>query len=156
MPKGFVFKLQPVLDQRLREEKRHQRLVAEIERRRLEIEERIRACQRGIAAAKEDLRDRLGAGRSGQGVALLDVRMQASASLHLVGLAQQAVFELAGVHKHVDAARLELLKAATARKAVELLKTRRLEQWKRDLARREAAEADELNVMRHARKEDAA
>ena len=91
------------------------------------------------------------------GVALHAVKMQANASLHLVARAQQAVLELAGVHKRLDAARIELLSATTARKAVELLRDRRYQQWKHEQARKEAAESDELNVMRHGRhKEDAA
>jgi flagellar FliJ protein len=160
----FVFKLQPVLDQRLREEERRQRAVAEIERKRFELEGRIRKYQIAIIAAKQDLRDQLraeraagAAGSGGGGVALHAVKMQANASLHLVAKAQQAVFELAGVHKHLDAARVELLQATTARKAVELLKDRRYQQWKLERARKEAADADELNVMRHGRnKENAA
>jgi flagellar export protein FliJ len=82
--------------------------------------------------------------------------MQANASLHLVARAQQAVLELAGLHRRIDAARLELLKATTDRKAVELLKERRRREWVDEQRRREDAELDEINVMRHGRGEEAA
>jgi flagellar protein FliJ len=51
---------------------------------------------------------------------------------------------------------LDLLEATKRRKAVELLRERRFEQWRLDLERRETAAVDELAVMRYGRKEDAA
>ncbi|MEM9560896.1 MAG: flagellar FliJ family protein, partial [Planctomycetota bacterium] len=58
--------------------------------------------------------------------------------------AQAAVVRLAGVYERLDRARLELLEAATARRAVELLRDRRLEAWKRDELRREQLVLDDL------------
>jgi flagellar export protein FliJ len=142
----FRFKLQPVLDQRLREERERQRAVAELEAQRLEVEERIRADARSIRAEKEELRDRLAAAKSfgGAGVDLGGVRMQANASLHMVARTQQRVLQLAGIHKRIDRARLELLEATTRRRAVELLKERRHAEWKAAIDRRENAEQDDL------------
>jgi flagellar export protein FliJ len=162
MARKFVFNMQLVLEQRIRIEEQRQLIVAEFEKQRLEIESRIRGYQRGIYAAKQDLRDRLNAqqesmgepftpGSSRGGISLSEVRMQANASLQLVTRAQQAVLELAGVHKRLDMARLELLKAAADRKAVELLRAKRLQEWKDQQQRFENAELDELTVMRHAR-----
>ncbi|MGE3106840.1 MAG: flagellar export protein FliJ [Phycisphaerales bacterium] len=158
MPRGFIFSLQPVLEQRQRIEDQRRLAVAELERERLRTEESLRAYQRAIAAAKRDLRVRLGAERSREEgsapVSLADVRLQASESLSLVNKAQQAVIHLAGIHKQIDAARLSLLEATTQRKAVELLRTRRLEEWTQQQRRRESAELDELCVMRFARPHD--
>jgi len=155
--KGFVFKLQAVLDQRTRAEEEWQRAVAALEHERIVLETRIRGCQQAIETARNDLRDRLGAERGDSEAAralgpLADVRMQANASLDLVNKAQQAVLVLAGLHKRLDGARLNLLKAAADRKAVELLKTRQKEEWRREELRKETAELDEMSVMRHARK----
>lgn len=163
MGRKFVFSLEAVLRQREAIEERQQRRVAELERERLAVEERIRGHQAAITSAKQDLRRRLCVDRRageldrlGGGVSLRDVRMQANASLHMVARAQQAVLELAGVHRRLDAARLELLKATTERKAVELLRAKRYEEWRAALARKEDAELDEINVTRHARNQEAA
>ena len=79
------------------------------------------------------------------------VRRQASTALDLVARAQQAVLRLAGVHKQLDVARLELLEATTRRKAVESLKDKRFEEWKAEQARKENAALDEWVVMRASR-----
>ncbi|MBC7772621.1 MAG: flagellar FliJ family protein [Pyrinomonadaceae bacterium] len=164
MAKKFVFNMQLVLQQRIRAEEQRQLIVAEFEKQRLEVESRIRGFQQGIYAAKQDLRDRLNAqqdpavphpgdGSGRHGISLGEVRMQANASLQLVVRAQQAVLELAGVHQRLDSARLELLKAAADRKAVELLRARRFQEWKDQQQRFENAELDEMTVMRHARRD---
>lgn len=154
MPRRFVFDLQPVLDQRERVEEEHQRRVGEVERERVAIEDRLKGLQQAIIAAKDDLRATLTpeARLGGQAVAHVvvhAVRQQSTASAHLLARAQQAVLELAGVHKRLEAARRELVAAAAARKAVELLKARRYQEWRRALSRFEHAELDELVVMRH-------
>ncbi len=79
--------------------------------------------------------------------------MQAAAAFSLDTRARQEVFRLAGLHKRLEAARAELLRAATARKAVELLRDRRWEAWKHEQSRLESAQADELAVMSAARKD---
>ena len=76
------------------------------------------------------------------------VRFQAGAATRLIASAQRAVLELAGVHKRLEAARAVLLEATKRRKAVELLKERRFEEWQQEQARREAAATDEIAVMR--------
>lgn len=154
MPK-FRFQLEPVLEQRQREEERCQLVVAELERQRLDIERRIRECQQGIVREKSELRRHLGwTGGSGDGsVALRDARMQAAAAYNLDARARQEVLRLAGLHKRLDAARAELLRAATARKAVELLKERRWEAWKHEQSRLETAQVDEMAVMQASRKD---
>lgn len=151
----FVFELEAVLKQRAAEERTKQLAVAEIEFRRLGIEQEIRAYQERIMSEREELRDHLRTerrdGDEGPGVDMAVVRRQASTALDLVARAQQAVLRLAGVHKQLDAARLELLQATTRRKAVESLKDKRFEEWKAEQGRKENAALDEWVVMRAAR-----
>lgn len=149
MPR-FRFELEPVLEQRLRDEHDRQRSVAELERERLALEDEIRACQRAIDQERDDLRSLLGAGGGGA-VDLRAARMQAGASLGHMARAQRAVLKLAGVHKRLERARAELLEATKRRKAVENLRQRRYEQWKREQDAAEARELDDLSVMRFAR-----
>lgn len=147
----FVFELEAVLTERKAVEKRRQLAVAALERERSALEELIRECQQGILAARDDLRGYLDPGHA---VDLHSVRLQAGASLHLVARAQRAVLELAGVHRKIDSARLELLRAAIRRKAVEALRDRRHEEWTTEQKRREHAALDELSVMRAGRLEE--
>lgn len=149
MPR-FVFELDPVLEQRAREEREHQKAVADLERQRTALEDEIRACQRAIDQERDDLRTLLGAGGGGA-VDLRGARMQAGASLHHMARAQRAVLKLAGLHKRIGIARAALLEATKRRKAVENLRERRYEQWKREQHAAEARELDDLSVMRFGR-----
>jgi flagellar export protein FliJ len=151
MPR-FVFELEAVLKQRLAEERERQLAVATLEREKQQLEELLRSYQRDLTGERDELRDQLAATQAG--AAMLDlrgVRFQAGASLRLITLAQRAVLQLAGVHKKIDAARLLLLQAAMRRKGVEMLKDRRLEEWKLEQKRKEEAALDELNVVRAGR-----
>ena len=150
----FVFQFEAVLKQRRAVERARQLAVASIERERLALEDTIRAMQRQIVREKEDLREQLLAAREGARVDLRSVRLQAGASLDAVAMTQRAVLQLAGVHSRLDAARLQLLDAATKRKSVEMLKERRFEEWKAEQAAIEGRMLDELSVMRAARKEE--
>lgn len=150
MPR-FRFNLEAVLELRRREERDKQLVVASLEQDRLALEDRIRSLQRGIVQERLDLRDRLGG--DGAAVRLDDVRVQANAGLHMVARAQRAVLELSGVHKRLDAARAELLETTKRRKAVQMLRDRRFDEWRREQSRREAAELDELAVMAAHRKD---
>ena len=154
----FVFKLRPVLEQRERAEKEQQRRVADLERERLAVEDRLRSYQAGITDAKHDLRDRIvgdggfGGGR-GPVVSVDDIRMQSHATLHMEALARRAVLELAGTYERLRVAREELARLTAARKAVSHLKDRQFDDWKRAVLKREVGELDELAVMRHGRTE---
>lgn len=150
----FVFKLRPVLEQRERTEREHQKRVAELERERLALEQVIRTHQRSIVQERRDLRDLVGDPEiSGPTpVELSMVRVQANASLFLVGKAQRAALELAGVHKRLQAARAELLEATTARRALEQLRDRQHEAWLKEENRKEASALDEIGVIAAARR----
>ena len=143
----FTFSLDPLLKARLAVEQRHQRAVAMIEQERRGIEERIRNQQRQIADGKQAVRSGLIGDVDAQGL-----RQHAAASLHLMRQAQRLVLELHGVHKRLDAARAVLIEAAKARRAVELLRERRWEEWKTAQEKAETAALDELAVIAAARR----
>lgn len=152
----FVFEFEAVLKQRLAEEREKQLSMAVVERERLAIEDQLRGTQQDIETEKEGLRAALGGSGGGSGsVDLGVVRQQVGAALGRVKRAQGLAIKLAGVHKRLDAARLELLLATTRRKAMETLKEKRLEAWNAEKKRREAAEMDEITIMRAARAHDA-
>lgn len=150
----FRFELEAVLKARLAAERQRQLALARLEQERVRIEDVIRLCQRQIRAETQDLRDHLANEHADKteawqgGVDIRAVKLQANAALHQVAEAQRAVLQLAGVHRRIDAARLELLAATTARKAVEALRDRRLEAWRDGVRRSEAAAIDEISVMR--------
>jgi flagellar FliJ protein len=144
----FRFRLEPLLKARRLAEQGRQRAVAEIERERLVIEDRLREQQQFISAGKRSMRDEM--------TGTLDVdamRLHAGATMRLMRDAERMVIELAGVHQRLDAARSELIEATRQRRAVELLRERRFEQWKAELEKADDAAIDELAVHAAARKE---
>lgn len=128
-------------------ERRHQRVVAENERQRLRLEDQLRRQQTVISRDKGELRTNL-TGR----IDVQSLRLHATSSMQLLRDAHRIVLELAGVHKRLEAARVELVQAAKQRRAVELLRDRRWAQWKIAEEKRETAALDELAVMAAARK----
>ncbi|TVQ31255.1 MAG: hypothetical protein EA376_10320 [Phycisphaeraceae bacterium] len=153
----YRFELERLLEMRTRTEREKQQVVAEIERERLEIENQLRDRQRTIMSTKDDLRAALQGERADEGVGVIDlrsVRMQSTAALHDVVRAQETAIRLAGIHNRLGAARGELMRATTARKAVDLLKKRRYERWLREQNRKEAAEMDEIAIMRAQRRDE--
>lgn len=146
----FIFKLQPVLDQRAREERDQMLVVSELERARLALESRIRSCQMMMRDERESLSEALGVGRRFDVQA---VKMQAGASLRHNFDAQRAVLELAGVYRKLETARRELAQASARKKAVEMLREQQRLAFQREQDQRETRELDEISVMRHARDE---
>ncbi|MBX3379190.1 MAG: flagellar FliJ family protein [Phycisphaeraceae bacterium] len=149
----FRFELEAVLKQRLAIERQKQLALGELERFRLNLEDRLRGFHQSILSEKQDLRSALAPGGS---IDASGVRMQANMSLHFVSKAQQTVYQLAVVHRKLVIARNDLLAAATSRKAVEKLKERRYEAWLASEARKEAATLDEISVMGFAARQEQA
>lgn len=135
----FVFKLEPLLEARRRREQGRQREVAEVERERLALERMLREHQREIGRGKQELRERLAGPLD-----MRRLRQGSFASLHRVRKAQQVVLQLAGVHRRLDEARGRLLEATRRRRAIELLRDRRFQQWKTALDKAETAMLDDL------------
>lgn len=137
---AFRFALEPLLTLRRMEEERTQRAVALIERERAEIEERIRTQQGHIHEGKESLRSGL--------VGQLDVtqlRQQAASSMQVSRKTHQLVIRLAGVHQRLAQARAALVEAMRARRAIEILREKRFEEWRAEQGRREIRELDDLS-----------
>lgn len=141
----FRFQLQPVLDARLRAEDDRRRAVADLEMERRRLEDGLRRRQAAITGARDDVRAALvGTVRPE------DLRAQANASLAGMRDAQRTVLELAGLHRRLETARAALAEAARERRAIELVKERRYDAWRRDLERREQAALDEIATNRAA------
>lgn len=142
----FRFRLESVLEHRRAVERDRQRAVAGLERRRTELEAEI--MRRRNAAVGEQALARAAL------VGMLDVRalrLQGAAALRHEAEARRCAIELAGLLRRLEAARADLLHAARRRKAVEMLRERRWEQWRLDQSRAEGAALDELAVMRAGR-----
>lgn len=151
--KPFVFKLQPVLDQREREERDKRAALARFERLRVELENRIRGYQESIVRAKRDVHEQ-SMEPTGDGSMRVDVRsmrLQMNAALQMKGKAQMLVVRLAELNKDLEKARKALAEARARRRAVEILKEKAHEAWKRERDRREARELDDINSLRAAR-----
>lgn len=134
---------------RRRAERDRQLAFAELERDRVRLEEAIRSRYLAARTGRDDLRRAL---KPGVVTSMAPVRLQAGLSLRLETQTQRLAIELAGVLKRSEEARAALLEASRERKAVELLREKRLEAWKRDQDRREAAEQDDLVNGRMARR----
>ena len=80
------------------------------------------------------------------------LRGQANASLAGMRDAQRVVLELAGIHRRLQSVMAELRAASRDRRAVEILKERRFEDWRREQDRREQAELDEIAMIRGSRR----
>ncbi|MFT3686205.1 MAG: flagellar FliJ family protein [Phycisphaerales bacterium] len=149
----FEFSLEAALEQRRRVERERQLVVAKLEQSRVQIETRVKGVQQRLTTERDELRALLSPGRRAgvDGVAkvsVASVRMQATAGLHGLSELRTLAIELAGVLKRLEGARSQLLAAAVARKAVEKLRERRFTEWKREQDHREAAELDDLTLMR--------
>jgi flagellar FliJ protein len=144
----FRFKLEPLLRARRHVEREKQRAVAGIERERLALEDALRRRQRFVIEGKAALRDHL--------VGDLDMpslRAHAGSTIQVMREAERIVLELAGVHKRLEVARSALVEAARDRRSLELLRDRRLAQWKAALNKAEDAALDELAIHAAARRE---
>lgn len=146
----FRFGLQAVLDLRERQEREHQRVVARLERERLDLEDMLRGYQGTIRAAKDDLRGSMG--RGGGRVDAASLRLDAGAAMGMQIRAHQAVLRLAGVHRRLETARRLLMAATRARRAIEVLKERRLAEWQGEEKRKEGVLLDEAGTMNAARR----
>jgi hypothetical protein len=142
----FVFRLASVLKQRLAIERTKQAAVAALESRRVALEQSLRDMQRTIDDARAQWREMLHAGASGA-VSAADIRgagMQAAASFSSQAAGHRIVIQLAGVHTHLKKARAELVEAMKARRAIELLREKQLEEWKLEQRRLDTNAMDEI------------
>ena len=143
---AFHFKLDPLLRARRAREQQCQMALAPLLNEQRRLHHALRSCQEQVAGNKSTLRSTL------VGPLNLDgLRSQAGASLQTMRHAQRLVLELAGVQRQIDAARRDLLEAARARRAVEVLRERRYAEWLAEQRKIEQNELDELATNRAAR-----
>lgn len=132
---------------RRREEDACQRELAKLESARRAIEDDLRRRQGQISEGKSDLRRAL--------VGALDVgalRQQAAATMSVDRLARSRVLELAGQEQRIAKARAILVEATRRRRAIELLRERRYDEWRSEEHRRENNLLDELGAIAAGRK----
>ncbi len=143
---SFTFKLNPVLNQRVRVMRSCQQKVAVLERSRIEIEDRIRRCHEQIENERKLLREQLTGGAD-----IPKARLQAHATVFLAHQADKLVLELAGVYAQLDTARQELANASSRKRAIELLQEREYYEWRRGELRKEQSEQDDITSIRFGR-----
>lgn len=144
----FVFRLEPVLRQRGREEQACQRRLAQLLGRRQQMHEQLRRMQGGLSSDKQAMAASL--------VGHVDVsriRMHAAHNAQVTHRAHAIVRELAELEDHIEQARAALLETTRQRKAIELLRDRQWQRWQKTMARREAAAADEMATQRYGRRQ---
>lgn len=144
----FVFTLQPVLGQRIREEERAMLVLGERERARVEAEARVHEIREQMESERDDWKGRLAPVGT---VDLREVRMQAGATLRDLAVLKSAMLSMAAAERAVAGARAALLEAARRRRAIEELKERRWSEWKAEQLRMDQRSIDELVVMGHGR-----
>jgi len=147
MPR-FIFELEPVLDHRRRQERDIQRRVAEIDRHRIRLEREIEDARGAIAQEQAALRDTLSGAGAAAHANLPAARAQQEALASLRRELARRVLELDRASARAEAARAELRDASARRKAVEALRDRRFEAWRRDQLRREQADLDDIATGR--------
>ncbi len=144
---SFRFRLEVVLKHRMAVEDQRQRELAAVLRLRMILHEQLRLMQQTIVDSKREL--------AGGLVGPVDVDRITQFARYSGQVRQRAaaiVTRLAGAEKQIEAARQRLLEATKARKALELLRDRQREQWRREEDRREAAALDELAVQAYGRR----
>lgn len=139
-------RLDPVLRMRLAAERRAQRELADLLRRRVALRDQLAALQERIAHARQSV--------AGALVGTVDVD-------HIMGFARyssqgeqrarELVSQGALLEKQVDAARGRLAAATRARRAIELLQERERAQRRRDARRREQVGQDDMAASRYVR-----
>ena len=80
--------------------------------------------------------------------------MFARYSVHMSGRGMHVVRHIAAAQKEVDQARADLLEATRQVKALELLRDREYEQWKKQQQKKEDQRLDEVAVQSYLRKRE--
>jgi len=144
----FTFKLEGVLRQRHRTEQTHQQRVALIQRERMGVIEALETIRRELDLERGDLRQRLGSPHG----KLSEARAQLLAISAMQQRQARAHATLEEIEARLASAQRELARAAGERRAVELLRDRRYEAWRREGARQEQRALDDLTTRAWAHK----
>ncbi len=144
---GFIFKFEPVLNQRKIVEDERQRELAQLLREQMIIERRLRDMQQEISQDKQSMQGVL-VGR----VDVSRIRGHAAHANRMTVSAQQMAVKLFSIHKQVETSRQRLTKAMADRKAIELLRDKQLARWRSEMDRRQTAELDDLSAAAYIRR----
>ena len=139
----FVFRLDGVLKQREQLERQRQRDMAIALAELTALQEQLRAVEGTQSAATTDLRDNRLVGRID--LAFLAAHRRFMLATQRKGMA--IVQQIAVAQRKVDEARLALAEAAKGRKAIETLRDKRHDEWRRDEAKKEADVLDEVGMQ---------
>lgn len=143
---GFRFRFETLLRHRRGVEDERQRELAQLMRSRMILHRELNRMQQTIRDSKRQLGDTL-VGR----VNVDRVGQFARYSGQVEVRGRQIILRLAQLEKQVVDARARLLDAVRQRKALELLRDKDHQEWRREQDRRETAEADDLTTQRYAR-----
>jgi flagellar FliJ protein len=136
----FVFRFEPVLKQRKREEQERQRELATRELVAVNLQHDLKRLDESLKSAAEDL-------RTNHLTGAIDLNYLAAHRRFLGAMRRQGlaiVQQIAAAQVHVDEARRKLAEAAKQRKVMERLREKQFARWREDQARREQAEMDEI------------
>ncbi len=147
MAKRFVFRLDAVHKVRQRKLDEARRVVAERQRRIVQIQQRIDACRRGIAATEGDSRH---AQREGRPDLVMIRRYRSYIGAMHRGIAD-AEIALGEERRQLRAEQEALAHANKEVKVIEKLRERQWERHRRGEARAERIESDEIALQRHRR-----
>src|SRR5688572_14084961 len=139
----FVFRLEPVLKQRKREEQERQRDLAVRELVVVNLQIELKRLDDSLQSASEDLRKNHLTGA-------IDLNFLTAHRRFLLSIKRQGasvIQKIAAAQVQVDEARLNLAEAAKRRKVIERLREKQLARWREDQARREQAEMDEIGTQ---------
>ena len=142
----FVFKLEPVLKQRQMAEDQKQRQLAQLMRHRMIFHNQLRGIQTQLSDSKGQLAD----GLVGK-VDLTSISQFARFSGQSQMRAQTIVRQLATLENHIAEAQKQLVEAMRQRKALDLLRDKQYQLWKRTQLRREASRLDDLATQAYTR-----
>lgn len=136
----FVFRLEPVLKQRKRDEQEKQRELAVRELVVVNLQAELKRLDESLKSASEDLRTNHLTGAID--LNYLTAHRRFLGAMQRQGLA--VVQKIATAQAHVDDARRKLAEAAKQRKVIERLREKQLMRWREDQARREQTDMDEI------------
>ena len=142
----FNFRFQSVLEHRRRIEDECQRELAQHLRTHMILEGQLQRMERQVRQSKHELADAL--------VGRVDVQRVsdfARYSGHSAERARQLADRISQAKRQIDQARAKLLDATRQRKAMELLRSRHEQAWRKELRRREAMQMDELATQQFVR-----
>ena len=142
MPR-FVFTLESVLRHRVNAERERQRELAACQAEMVRLQQELKALNDSMRASAQDM-------KANHLVGSLDVGFLAAHRRYTVAMqrkGQSIVQDMARQQKKVDDAQRLLADAAKERKVIEKLREKQFERWKAEVARKEAAEADEVGAQ---------